>query len=126
MLTITVSTTITRCSAKARGTGIRHGTFVGEPKLEPLYPNSNKVDKLHNYRITISPPTNFLIKHPNIIQHDSYQFPPPARQHAQADVQGSARPRGEGKPAAGAADQHQAEARLHGRGIVPGGSGRPA
>ena len=48
------------------------------------------------------------------------QVPPPARQHAQADVQGPARPRGEGEPAAGAEDQHQAEARLHGRGLVPG------
>ena len=74
MLTITVSTTTIRCSAKARETGIRHGIFVGEPKLEPLDQNSNNVDKLHHYRITISPPTNFLIKHPTIIQHDSHEF----------------------------------------------------
>lgn len=63
-----------RCSLKAQETGIRHGMYVGEEKLDPLDPNSNNHDKLHHYRITISPPTNFLIKHPTTINHDEHEF----------------------------------------------------
>jgi len=65
---------ICRCSPKAQETGIRHGMYVGEEKLEPLDMNSNNHDKLHHYRITISPPTNFLIKHPTTINHDEHEF----------------------------------------------------
>lgn len=63
-----------RCSIKSRKSGIRHGIYPGEilfPKCD-LY--SNNADKLYHYRITISPPTNFLIKTPTIIQYDEHEF----------------------------------------------------
>ncbi|XP_046403440.1 ribonuclease 3 isoform X2 [Ischnura elegans] len=63
-----------RCSAKARRSGIRHGIYAGEGHLEPCSPDSNNADRLHHYRITISPPTNFLIKTPTIIRHDGHEF----------------------------------------------------
>ncbi|KAL7304048.1 hypothetical protein TKK_0003512 [Trichogramma kaykai] len=63
-----------RCSAKSRRSGIRHGIYAGEDALEKCDPNSNNADKLHHYRITISPPTNFLTKTPTIIDHDEHEF----------------------------------------------------
>ncbi|XP_071455436.1 ribonuclease 3 [Hetaerina americana] len=63
-----------RCSAKARRSGIRHGIYAGESHLKPCFSDSNNADRLHHYRITISPPTNFLIKTPTIIRHDGHEF----------------------------------------------------
>ena len=63
-----------RCSKAAKETGIRHGIYVGETEMPDLEPNTNNFDKLYHYRVTISPPTNFLIKHPTIIHHDHHEF----------------------------------------------------
>lgn len=63
-----------RCSKKARKCGIRHGIYAGERFLQRCDKLSNNADKLYHYRITISPPTNFLIKTPTIIQHDEHEF----------------------------------------------------
>lgn len=63
-----------RCSKKARKCGIRHGIYAGEQFLQTCNKTSNNADKLYHYRITISPPTNFLIKTPTIIQHDEHEF----------------------------------------------------
>ena len=63
-----------RCSRAAKETGIRHGIYVGEAPLPALDPDTNNFDKLYHYRVTISPPTNFLIKHPTIIHHDQHEF----------------------------------------------------
>ncbi|XP_012275401.1 ribonuclease 3 [Orussus abietinus] len=63
-----------RCSAKSRRSGIRHGIYAGEGAIKPCEPNSNNADKLYHYRITISPPTNFLTKTPTIIKHDEHEF----------------------------------------------------
>lgn len=63
-----------RCSIKSRKSGIRHGIYPGEKHLNRCNPNSNNSDKLYHYRITISPPTNFLIKTPTIIQYDEHEF----------------------------------------------------
>ena len=65
-----------RCSLKARKIGIRHGIYEGEneiPKVE-LDMNSNNADKLYHYRVTISPPTNFLAEKPTIIAFDEHEF----------------------------------------------------
>ncbi|KAL5011679.1 hypothetical protein ScPMuIL_010230 [Solemya velum] len=65
-----------RCSLKAQKSGIRHNIFPGEEKL-PLFvcdPNSNNVDKLFHYCITMSPFTNFLTKNPTIIEHDNHEY----------------------------------------------------
>jgi hypothetical protein len=52
-----------RCSQKSRKFGIRHGIFPGEDKpLPELDPTTNNAGKLYHYRVTISPPTNFLVK----------------------------------------------------------------
>jgi hypothetical protein len=54
---------INRCSQKSRKVGIRHGVFPGEEDVSiPLDPDTNNSDKLYHYRISISPPTNFLVK----------------------------------------------------------------
>ncbi|XP_063700833.1 ribonuclease 3 [Culicoides brevitarsis] len=63
-----------RCSAKSRRTGIRHGIYPGEVSYPKCDPNSNNAHKLHHYRITISPPTNFLTKTPTIIKYDMHEF----------------------------------------------------
>ena len=36
--------------------------------------NSNNADKLYHYRVTISPPTNFLVKKPTVIPYDEHEF----------------------------------------------------
>ncbi|XP_058800007.1 ribonuclease 3 isoform X2 [Phymastichus coffea] len=63
-----------RCSAKSRRSGIRHGIYAGEGATIKCDSNTNNADKLHHYRITISPPTNFLTKTPTIIKHDEHEF----------------------------------------------------
>ncbi|XP_063972523.1 ribonuclease 3 [Diachasmimorpha longicaudata] len=63
-----------RCSAKSRRSGIRHGIYAGEGMINRCELNSNNADKLFHYRITISPPTNFLTKTPTIIKHDEHEF----------------------------------------------------
>ncbi|CAG9859292.1 unnamed protein product [Phyllotreta striolata] len=63
-----------RCSLKSKKSGIRHGIYPGEMHLEMCNMKSNNADRLHHYRITISPPTNFLIKTPTIIHHDEHEF----------------------------------------------------
>lgn len=63
-----------RCSLKSRRVGIRHGIYPGETGYAKCDPNSNNANKLHHYRITISPPTNFLTKTPTIIKHDEHEF----------------------------------------------------
>ena len=66
-----------RCSLKARKFGIRHGIYQGEDsstERKPLDPLSNNGDRLYHYRVTISPPTNFLVKTPTAIPHDGHEF----------------------------------------------------
>lgn len=63
-----------RCSAKSRRSGIRHGIYPGENGFPKCQLNSNNADKLYHYRITISPPTNFLTKTPTIIKYDQHEF----------------------------------------------------
>ncbi|XP_017877532.1 ribonuclease 3 isoform X2 [Ceratina calcarata] len=63
-----------RCSAKSRRSGIRHGIYAGEGTINKCDLNANNADKLYHYRITISPPTNFLTKTPTIIKHDEHEF----------------------------------------------------
>lgn len=63
-----------RCSAKSQRSGIRHGVYPGETGFERCQPNSNNADRLHHYRILISPPTNFLTRTPTMIRHDEHEF----------------------------------------------------
>ncbi|XP_059350405.1 LOW QUALITY PROTEIN: ribonuclease 3-like [Daphnia carinata] len=63
-----------RCSFKARRTGIRHGIYAGESSAMICDRNSNNGNILHHYRVTISPPTNFLLKRPTVIHHDGHEF----------------------------------------------------
>nr|AVK59456.1 Drosha-PA [Nezara viridula] len=63
-----------RCSAKAKRSGIRHNIYAGELSLQKCDINTNNADKLYHYRITISPPTNFLIKTPTVIEYDHHEF----------------------------------------------------
>ncbi|CAH1953379.1 unnamed protein product [Acanthoscelides obtectus] len=63
-----------RCSLKSKKSGIRHGIYPGEKPIRRCDLYSNNIDKLYHYRITISPPTNFLIKTPTIIEYDEHEF----------------------------------------------------
>lgn len=63
-----------KCSVKSQRSGIRHNIYVGEGQFEPCQANSNNADKLYHYRITITPPTNFLLKCPTTIVHDNQNF----------------------------------------------------
>lgn len=63
-----------KCSIKSQRSGIRHNIYVGEGPFEPCLPNSNNADKLFHYRITITPPTNFLLKCPTIIEHNNKNY----------------------------------------------------
>jgi ribonuclease-3 len=63
-----------RCSARSRRSGIRHGIYPGESGFPKCSVNSNNADKLYHYRITITPPTNFLTKTPTIIKYDEHEF----------------------------------------------------
>lgn len=63
-----------RCSFKARRTGIRHGIYAGETSSAICQLNSNNADRLYHYRVTISPPTNFLLKRPTVIHYDEHEF----------------------------------------------------
>uniref|UniRef100_T1GFQ1 RNase III domain-containing protein n=1 Tax=Megaselia scalaris TaxID=36166 RepID=T1GFQ1_MEGSC len=63
-----------RCSAKSRRIGIRHGIFPGETGYNKCNPDTNNANRLFHYRITISPPTNFLTKTPTIIKYDEHEF----------------------------------------------------
>lgn len=63
-----------KCSIKSQRSGIRHNIYVGEGPFEPCSPNSNNADKLFHYRITITPPTNFLLKCPTIIEHNNKNY----------------------------------------------------
>lgn len=63
-----------RCSLKSRKSGIRHGIYAGETHLNPCDKNSNNISNLYHYKITISPPTNFLTKTPTIIKYDEREF----------------------------------------------------
>ncbi|XP_068144101.1 LOW QUALITY PROTEIN: ribonuclease 3 [Drosophila tropicalis] len=63
-----------RCSAKSRRIGIRHGIYPGETGYRLCDKDTNNAGHLYHYRITISPPTNFLTKTPTIIKHDEHEF----------------------------------------------------
>ncbi|XP_059478706.1 ribonuclease 3 isoform X2 [Neocloeon triangulifer] len=63
-----------RCSMKSRKSGIRHGIYAGEEPLASCNPDSNNAERLYHYRITISPPTNFLTKLPTVISHDGHEY----------------------------------------------------
>ncbi|KAF6719972.1 Ribonuclease 3 [Oryzias melastigma] len=63
-----------KCSAKARRTGIRHSIYPGEEPVKPCRPMSNNAGKLFHYRITVSPPTNFLTDRPTVIEYDDHEY----------------------------------------------------
>ena len=50
------------CKARSRQSGIRHGYYAGEQPLPPCQPHSNNAHRLHHYRVTIAPSTNFLVR----------------------------------------------------------------
>uniref|UniRef100_A0A8C3FYS9 Ribonuclease 3 n=1 Tax=Cyclopterus lumpus TaxID=8103 RepID=A0A8C3FYS9_CYCLU len=63
-----------KCSAKARRTGIRHSIYPGEEPVKPCRPMNNNSGKLFHYRITVSPPTNFLTDRPTVIEYDDHEY----------------------------------------------------
>ena len=67
---------ICRCSLRARKSGIRHIVYPGESEIRvsKCQPDSNNGDRLHHYRVVVSPHTNFLLKNPTVIDHDGHDY----------------------------------------------------
>uniref|UniRef100_A0A673CRI8 Ribonuclease 3 n=1 Tax=Sphaeramia orbicularis TaxID=375764 RepID=A0A673CRI8_9TELE len=63
-----------KCSAKARRTGIRHSIYPGEEPVKQCRLMNNNAGKLFHYRITVSPPTNFLTDRPTVIEYDDHEY----------------------------------------------------
>ncbi|XP_030631221.1 ribonuclease 3 [Chanos chanos] len=63
-----------KCSAKARRTGIRHSIYPGEEPVKICRPMNNNAGRLFHYRITVSPPTNFLTDRPTVIEYDDHEY----------------------------------------------------
>ncbi|XP_029385060.1 ribonuclease 3 isoform X2 [Echeneis naucrates] len=63
-----------KCSAKARRTGIRHSIYPGEESVKQCRTMNNNAGKLFHYRITVSPPTNFLTDRPTVIEYDDHEY----------------------------------------------------
>ncbi|KAL4219635.1 hypothetical protein ACF0H5_022207 [Mactra antiquata] len=63
-----------RCSAKAKKFGIRHSIYPGEKPLPNCDLDSNNIDKLYHYRVTVSPVKNFLINEPTVIMFDEHEY----------------------------------------------------
>ncbi|XP_055364465.1 ribonuclease 3 isoform X2 [Betta splendens] len=63
-----------KCSAKARRTGIRHSIYPGEESVEKCRLMNNNTGRLFHYRITVSPPTNFLTDRPTVIEYDDHEY----------------------------------------------------
>ncbi|XP_045897057.1 ribonuclease 3 isoform X2 [Micropterus dolomieu] len=63
-----------KCSAKARRTGIRHSIYPGEEPVKQCRTMNNNAGKLFHYRITVSPPTNFLTDRPTVIEYDDHEY----------------------------------------------------
>ncbi|VVC37463.1 Hypothetical protein CINCED_3A024359, partial [Cinara cedri] len=65
---------VCKCSFKSQRSGIRHNIYIGEGQFEPCLPNTNNANKLYHYRISITPPTNFLLKCPTTIEHERNKY----------------------------------------------------
>lgn len=63
-----------KCSIKARRTGIRHSIYPGEEMIKSCRPMTNNAGRLFHYRITVSPPTNFLTDRPTVIEYDDHEY----------------------------------------------------
>ncbi|XP_058879080.1 ribonuclease 3-like isoform X1 [Acipenser ruthenus] len=63
-----------KCSAKARRTGIRHSIYPGEEHVKACRLMTNNAGRLYHYRITVSPPTNFLTDRPTVIEYDDHEY----------------------------------------------------
>ncbi|XP_061660969.1 ribonuclease 3 isoform X4 [Syngnathoides biaculeatus] len=63
-----------KCSAKARRTGIRHSIYPGEEPVKLCRGMNNNAGRLFHYRITVSPPTNFLTDRPTVIEYDDHEY----------------------------------------------------
>ncbi|XP_029555674.1 ribonuclease 3 isoform X1 [Salmo trutta] len=63
-----------KCSAKSRRTGIRHSIYPGEESVKECRPMNNNSGKLYHYRITVSPPTNFLTDRPTVVEYDDHEY----------------------------------------------------
>ncbi|MEE6511293.1 hypothetical protein FKM82_017775 [Ascaphus truei] len=63
-----------KCSIKARRTGIRHSIYPGEESINSCRPMTNNAGRLYHYRITVSPPTNFLTDRPTVIEYDDHEY----------------------------------------------------
>ncbi|XP_077479861.1 ribonuclease 3 isoform X2 [Stigmatopora argus] len=63
-----------KCSAKARRTGIRHSIYPGEEPVKECRGMNNNSGKVFHYRITVSPPTNFLTDRPTVVEYDDHEY----------------------------------------------------
>ena len=65
---------VCRCSAKARKSGIRHGIYPGEEPIQACRELESNVNRLHHYRIVLTPLTNYSTKYPTCIAYDGHSY----------------------------------------------------
>eukprot|EP00057_Strongylocentrotus_purpuratus_P009657 XP_011664131.1 PREDICTED: ribonuclease 3 [Strongylocentrotus purpuratus] len=63
-----------KCSIKQKKSGIRHNIFPGEKPVPICEQHTNNASKLHHYRVTISPTTNFLTTTQTVIVFDKREY----------------------------------------------------
>ncbi|XP_041482093.1 ribonuclease 3-like [Lytechinus variegatus] len=63
-----------KCSIKQKKSGIRHNIFPGEKPIPLCEPHTNNASRLHHYRVTISPTTNFLTTTQTVIIYDKREY----------------------------------------------------
>ncbi|KAF6037207.1 drosha [Bugula neritina] len=63
-----------KCSRKARRIGVRHALYAGESLIEPCKAESNNIDRLYHYRLSLTPLSNFKVNNPTTISWDSRDY----------------------------------------------------
>jgi ribonuclease-3 len=63
-----------KCKLKNTTFGTRHQIYYGETKITQCDRFRNNADKLHHYRLTITPFRNFAVKIPTLITYDKHDY----------------------------------------------------
>ncbi|KAK0420167.1 hypothetical protein QR680_014549 [Steinernema hermaphroditum] len=65
---------VCKCSWASRKSGIRHGIFAGEDRLEPCDPQSSNLSKLYHYFLKVTPDPAGEARRPSRICHNDKKY----------------------------------------------------
>uniref|UniRef100_A0A1I7ZIF6 RNA-binding protein 33 n=1 Tax=Steinernema glaseri TaxID=37863 RepID=A0A1I7ZIF6_9BILA len=65
---------VCKCSWASRKSGIRHGIFAGEERIEPCQPQSSNLSKLHHYFLKVTPDPADEARKPSRICHNDKKY----------------------------------------------------